>query len=548
MYRTLMGLRSGVTELVTEALNALVQISFDAGDGFHASHWPGLAEILWEKIQDVQLLVNDHSKHGRDDRVDHAEFIKNMERVNMAALIVRNLAMNDANAIRFAKLGYTVDILVMCLRLPAHPDFTEFKDYMLDTTDAMASHIQYHCAEKLFKVVAAGLNSDDRGTLISSLRASCRLVLSNDVENRIGAVPFSVVCRITSLLMLEDDDLVTAALDFLYQYTTLEENVERLLAPPHGFELVKHLVRLLLFHGITGEQLVYIKATRKRPPPIYEIPFLPNEIVQDLFRIPEPDRATKWMRCCFEEDPEADVTQIALWSAYQLRFNEFTGQFPLLPAADFIKNVSIAFTTASAMVLTGPDGQNKFIIKGIRARETPMSPKGHIFLACKWSDPNADAPCKHMAGTPQTLWEHVLNAHLPPHTETPLASPLICSWNSCDRFHNGGTRNRHHLVAHVRTHMPQHPAKPSSGLPKEEQEMMDDPEGRVIIRRCQTSIDERGEAAGIPLTSALVLRNIKRKGGELGAILLKAREAEFFEVMAVNQPLAGWVGDLMMDA
>ena len=130
--------------------------------------------------------------------------------------------------------------------------------------------------------------------------------LGNDAENRIGAVPFSVISRITSLLMLEDDDLVTAALDFLYQYTTLEENVGRLLAPPHGIELVKHLVRLLLFHGITGEQLVYIKATRKRPPPVYEIPFLPNEIVQDLFRVLEPERATKWMRCCFGRNGISD--------------------------------------------------------------------------------------------------------------------------------------------------------------------------------------------------------------------------------------------------
>lgn len=40
----------------------------------------------------------------------------------------------------------------------------------------------------------------------------------------------------------------------------------------------------------------------------------------------------------------------------------------LLPAVDFIKNVSNAFPNSSAMVLNLPSGQRKFIIKGIEPR------------------------------------------------------------------------------------------------------------------------------------------------------------------------------------
>ena len=61
------------------------------------------------------------------------------------------------------------------------------------------------------------------------------------------------------------------------------------------------------------------------------------------------------MRCRFEEDPIADISQIErtkLASPNMCR--------PLLPP---IKNVSVAFNSASAMILTIPGGGQKFIIK-----------------------------------------------------------------------------------------------------------------------------------------------------------------------------------------
>lgn len=76
--------------------------------------------------------------------------------------------------------------------------------------------------------------------------------------------------------------------------------------------------------------------------------------------------------------------------------------------------------------------------------------------------------------------------------------------------------------------------------------MLDDPEARVIIRRCQTVTDERGEAGGIPLTAVLVLRNLRKRGGERARALVEGRREELAEVMAVNKPLALWVGDLLV--
>ncbi|KAI5778408.1 hypothetical protein EDC01DRAFT_634801 [Geopyxis carbonaria] len=548
MQRIVMGLKSGIPSEIDFGLSQLVRISFEAGDDLHVDHWPGLTEMLFERLQGVEQLVNDNTLHGKHDTVVHSGFTTQLEKINEAALILRNMCMHVENARKFAGLGGPKDIMVMCLQLPNHPSLVELKNYILDMVEAMANCLPYLSNDPLFDVLVEGLESDDRGILLGSLKSICRLVMGRDELNLVGEIPLRSVSRVTSILMVEDDELVSTCLDFLYQYTTNDENIQKLLQPPVGYELVRHLGRLLLFQGITGEQLVYIKTVRKQRQPSGDIPGLPQEIVNDLLGYTEPERATKWMRCCFEEDPDADITQIALWQAYQARFNEFvTTGLPLLPAAEFIKNVSVAFTTASAMVLPTSQGQ-KFIIKGIRARETPMNTKGHIYLACRWfmSPGNPNSECRAMVAHPQDLWAHVLNTHLPPPPDgTSNQQPLLCNWAGCTRFGNTGENVRLKVVAHVRTHMPNDTKFHT--LSREEQEMMEDPEGRVIIRRCQTQTDERGEAGGIPLTSVLVLRNLKRRGGELASRLLKACHEDFYEVMAVNKPLANYVSDLLLD-
>lgn len=133
------------------------------------------------------------------------------------------------------------------------------------------------------------------------------------------------------------------------------------------------------------------------------LPELPQDLYKIIIRFPEPLRATSWLRCCYEPylhsnqattNPEnndaipGEVTQISLWKAYEKQFQEIwepsTAQQashlykPLLPAVDFIKNVTHAFPNSEAMVVnldSAGDGQpkKKFIIKGIQPRQFAVS-------------------------------------------------------------------------------------------------------------------------------------------------------------------------------
>jgi hypothetical protein len=90
--------------------------------------------------------------------------------------------------------------------------------------------------------------------------------------------------------------------------------------------------------------------------------YISDNLYAKLLEFPEPERSSRWLKCCFEESPADRITQVALWKAYQ---NRFVGDSPIV-AADFMKILSTTFRTAEAQVTNDP--QPQFIIKGIRPR------------------------------------------------------------------------------------------------------------------------------------------------------------------------------------
>lgn len=294
MMRIAMGLKSGLPDEVDFALTKLVQTSYEAGDDLRAEVFPGLSEALFDKLGSIDELIRRHSFHGFEDILEDADFTKHLEKINEAALVLRNMSFQIDNARYFSHLKNARNIIVMCMSLPNQTSFMELKHYVLDMVESMATHLLVSFNDNLFEALHANLLSDDRGLLLGSLRSICRFVMGRDESNRLGEIKMAAIDRIRNLLMLEDDDLVSACLDFLYQYTANEDNVEKLMQPPDGIELIKQLMRLLLYQAIPGEQTVWLKTRMPRAPPPRDIPNLPQEIVHDLLTFAEPERATRW--------------------------------------------------------------------------------------------------------------------------------------------------------------------------------------------------------------------------------------------------------------
>ena len=527
------------------------------------------------------------------------ELAHKLTKIHEAGLTIRNLSLLEDNAVYLSDLPQLRDFLSIALNLPKSPIVTELKHYALDIAEQVTRYWVMDVEDPLYRSLLNEVDEGlDRGAILTALRAISRISMNLEESNLLRGVQVSTTKKICEWVLLEDEELVSACLDFLYQYTAVPENVSLLLSNSSYLSLpsfLSQLARLLQYHAQESitKQLLHpaIPST-----PATAIPAVPDELLEQFLRCDEPERSNYWLKAVFEEDPDSEITQIALWQAYQDRFNKYTDpQHPLLPAAEFIKNVSTIFVGANAQVVNGPS--SKFIIKGIRPRHVPLDLKDRAYSPCLWQTPGQDR-CGMFFLKAKHMFDHIASSHLlipfSPGAEggwdfgaalPPANGRLDCYWAGCRHFarlapHKPPTAFE--IGMHVKTHLAdaskkavlrqKHNNTPATAtiVPGgSSQKLQLDDEGRAATYSYQvwhnTAVDERGEAAGLPLTSVLVLRNLARNipkaeamlpggiGGGVGngmeegwmeRLFIPLRQRLMF-VMAHNRPLVGFVADLM---
>ncbi|KAG4420036.1 hypothetical protein IFR04_006795 [Cadophora malorum] len=603
--RCLCALRSGIPAEQDYALHHLVKISMERGDKYRFEGFPGLAEALVEKVLEVSSLfynvdwevsytedgemvsgdiingvtgtpdilerIAALSKLKVDDNIHTEEFSDKMLQINEAALTLRNMVMLEENALYVYELSPLRDFLSIALNLPNLESLVELKHYALDIAEQMTKYLHLGETDPLYISLLNQLNSNDRGAILTALRAIGRISMNLEETNLLQGVPVTAIQNIIDWTMLHDEDLVHACLDFLYQYTAVVKNVDFLISKLQVEPLVNQLVRLLHYGVKIVERDIYYAREIKRPAPT-TLPALPKEIFSQLVQIEEPERSSQWLRCLFEEDPDESITQITLWQAYQACFTLPPGSsnIGMLAAADFIKNVSTTFEKAAAQVQSGV--APKFIIKGIRMRSVPVDPKGEEASKCLWQGPFGGAePCGQFFMSPETMFQHILREHLGAREmedgkfENTSNRQYRCLWDRCHRFKSAPATKLLDIANHIKVHLP------PRHVPRKEPEHFGPPPAKkskpsYIISAPKRSLifqvtaqDERSEAAGIPLSAVLVLRNLARNipktdaeaatklGGGVSWLdrLFKPVEPRLFEILAHNKSLAVYIADLV---
>lgn len=565
------------------ALHHLVKISHERGDKYKVEAFPTLAETLIEYALGVSSLFYnvrwevDYTEkkfelntldgiNGTPDILQRIQSLKRIDtldelepeelahkftKVNEAGLALRNLTTLEENAQYLSTLPQLRDFLSIVLNLPSSDRVAELKLNVLDIAEEVTKYWSMDVSDPLYRSLLVQIEtSNDRGFIIRALRAICNTSLERETSNQIRGVSIAIIRRLFEWLLLEDEELMKACLDFLYQFVAIADNVGLLIANAEKLSLQAVMAQFgqLLQHGIeevTEKVLVYPAIP---PAPAKEIPIVPPELLNQFLQCDEPERSNRWLKSVVEENPESDITQIALWQAYQAAFSRFsTPQKGLLVASDFIKNVSTVFAGANAQVVTGPS--SKFIIKGIQPRHAPIDAHGRACLQCKWKTPNQDG-CQKFFLTAVDLYYHFLSAHLglsrgednhwiSNDSNIETSKLLDCYWDDCHHFSRLGSNqpppSSGRLSRHFRQHLPygstKTPKSPSqandeekkpyalvSNFTRETLELKPTPEnfplGRPAIYKELkyeiTPVDEHGEPAGIALCALLVLRNIAR--------------------------------------
>jgi chromatin structure-remodeling complex subunit RSC9 len=517
--------------------------------------------------------------------------------MNEVCLVIRNMSMLEENARYLSEQYQFRDFLSIAFNLPRLNCLVELKHYCLDMAEQVTKYWSLGSLDPLYRSLLDVLeDGTDRGASLTCLRAISRIAMNLDDSNRLEGVSVSIITRLFNWTLLDDEELVAACLDFFYQYTAVRENVEFLLVNMRDGKLclnafLSQLGRLLLYnHHESIQRRVSSPAVPSKP--TTEIASMPSELLQQLLSYSEPDRSSHWLRSCFDEDQDFSITQIALWQAYQYQFTQYSSPTnPLLAAAEFIKNVSTTFPTANAQVIAGPNP--KFIIKGIRARQVPIDLKGRTYMRCLWKPPGSKL-CGKFHLTALETWEHIVKEHLgmskPANGSWDLSAPqngvtetpkFDCHWAGCQHFARAGGADAPYQVGmHVQTHLPDHSdmaphrAKFNRSNAKAAISDNDIPDDHNLNGRpatydyfvwYNTAVDERGDAAGLPLTSVLVLRNLARNVPK-AVIGLQSSEdepawasgahvwmdrvfgplhARLWHIMAHNRSLATYVWDLI---
>lgn len=563
-----------------------MKISHERGDKYRVEAFPTLAEtlieyalgvsslfydVLWEVdyterkfdlnildgingTPDILQRIQALKRIDTSDELEPEELAHKFTKINEAGLALRNLATLDENAFYFSKLPQFRDFLSIVLNLPSSDRVTELKLNVLDMAEGVTKYWSMDVSDPLYRSLLDQVEkSNDRGVILKALRAISKISFNNEEPNQLRGVPVPIIRRLFEWLLLEDEELVKACLDFLYQFVAISENVGVLIANADELSLPSLMNQFghLLQHGIrevTEKVLVYPAIP---PAPAKEIPTVPRELHTQFLQYDEPERSNRWLKSVVEENPDSDITQIALWQAYQAAFTRFTTpQKGLLVASDFIKNVSTVFAGANAQVVSGPS--SKFIIKGIQPRHAPIDSQGRVCLPCKWKTPKMDT-CGQFFLTASDLYHHFLSAHLDMALDEDnrwiqkpqpfkQSNPTDCYWSNCHYFsrveHNTTPPTLNRLAQHFRQHLPHRTTKPpqphqnqddpSSSSPSSYAMVTSFPADLLALPATQenfplgrpaiykeikyeaTPLDETGEPTGIALCALLVLRNIAR--------------------------------------
>ncbi|KAL8686297.1 MAG: hypothetical protein Q9218_007203 [Villophora microphyllina] len=627
--RTLQSLRSGIQQEQYYALHHLVKISHERGDKFKFEAFPNLAESLIEFIIGITSVYYDiHWKfdyqeilrginildciNGTPDiperlkampRIDHQDELEPEElamkflKVNEGGLALRNLSLMEDNARYLSDLHEMRDMLSIVLSLPNDPRLVELKIDVLETAEMVVRYWTMTTNDPLYQIFLNILDgSTDRGMILPTLRTICRISMNLEENNFLGGAWLSLLQRLFGYLLLQDEELVGAVLDFYYQYTAVPANVAMLLfhadSIEHSLPALISTVSRYLRYGEVETQTRTILQYAVPEIPADTIANVPADLLEKLLQLDEPERSNTWLKCVFEEHKDSEITQIALWQAYRTRFEQHSlgavanhNAPGLLPAAEFIKNVSIIFENATAQVISGPS--SKFIIKGIRPRRTPIDLRQHVYFKCLWQPPTQQKPCGDFHPTAESLFEHVISAHcgavrLPPNPDgTPpktkwdysdakvIVPGLDCHWaGECHRFtkHKNPPleRCKANLIIHLKYHMPAIGAKASyqkpnnrtsatatmpfypnklgpngahdpriltapDGVTRLTREEIDEEGRKEIVQYItyhNTPADEKGEPSGLSLSAALILRNLARNIPK-AATLLRSPDREF---------------------
>ncbi|CAO3639456.1 unnamed protein product [Cunninghamella echinulata] len=492
--RILLALQSKLPNEVDWVFNTLVRFSYNS-ENFHLESTPTLIDHLLvftdsffsnviqldETIDDGKTLISIFSTKSEQEQ---------FERVLQVFHIVRNFSFLDINIRFLAHHQQLQQRLLKSISLPPSSSYAELTRHCLDILENIAPQVILHKPDGPYLTTMSNLLfSNDRTLILGAIRSLTRLAVT-EVNERILSVPnLDLIQRLFQFLLVDDEELTAATLEYFYQYTGLRggEFAIKMMKEYPG-----NLVGILT--GFLSYKSTVVPATQHVNDTIHGIPIaqliasennksqtsnLPPDLT-DFMHLDEPYRCLGWLKELLRSSDEGDT--IPLNDIYN-KYHYIFGSEKPLELKELYTVLKIAFRQPPEVekAAAGPAPLNELRLKNIiYAPEKELKE-----LACYWKD------CHFRHQSMDGLFNHVLSKHVVEGQET-----YDCHWRHCSRKQ---VSSRAAMAGHLRTHIEPSPMSTAKTTKKRKT--------NAKFTVCKLLVDD-AEVSGVPLTAALLLRNL----------------------------------------
>ncbi|KAI8985175.1 hypothetical protein BDB01DRAFT_789191 [Pilobolus umbonatus] len=477
--RILLSLQSNLPNEIDWAFNTLIKFSY-ASENFSLDFIPTLVDMLL----DFTSNFFDSQLESADSTINTDIFCskrnqEQYERVLQVFHIIRNFSFLEMNIRRLAFHERLRHLLLKGICLPPSSPYGESSRHCLDILENIAPQVCLANKNDPYLInMTRLLFSNDRAYILGAIRSLTRVAVTEANEKILGNADAETISRIAQLLIVDDEELIAATLEYLYQYSSLKGNFSTQLITYYPGNLIGLLTGLLSYksslappsstsigtiHGIPAAQLRRTDAREDQP----TIPDLTNYAHLD-----EPYRCLGWLKDQLLNGGSEDVIVFkSIFGDYQKLF----GDEKPLGMKEFYTVLKIAFPQPPSVEESVNNGENSLetVLQNVK-----YSPTRHRDVSiCHWDN------CETNFDDNEELYKHIIDVHLN-HAHR-------CYWLSCTKDNLQG---KPQAIQHLRTHF--------AGKSKK----------KAMSRAAAFNIGiipvDDSEVSGVPLTSALLLRNL----------------------------------------
>ncbi|KAI8378016.1 uncharacterized protein BYT42DRAFT_614646 [Radiomyces spectabilis] len=491
--RILLALKSCLPNEIDWAFNTLVKFSY-ASENFSLDFMPVLVDLLlgftdpfFEKH--IEPAVANPKSPGEIDPVifSSKKDQEMLERVLQVFHILRNFSFLEINIRRLAHHEKLRHLLMLGIALPPSSPYVELTRHCLDILENIAPQVTVSSPnDSYLTVMTYLLFTNDRALILGSIRSLTRVAVTEFNERVLGIANSAIIGRMAQFLLLDDEELAAATLEYLYQYSGLRGNFAAQLVKEYPGNLIGLLTGYLSYkstllppsgsltgtiHGIPAVQANHVPVPSKPQAPT--IPDLTNYAHLD-----EPYRCLGWLREKFVSGSADDT--FVLKDIYGLYRDLFGAEKPL-GVKEFYTVLKIAHPQPASTEANMANGS--VALQDVTLHNMKNAPtKPPEVVRCRWRD------CGETFESEADLHQHIVSRHVRPNE----AEEYECHWINCKKRR---LPNRAALMAHLRIHF-----APKATAHSKKPHYPD---------ALHMPIDD-SEVSGVPLTAALLLRNLVR--------------------------------------